>query len=166
MAKEEFKRTKPHVNVGTIGHIDHGKTSLIRALTGIDTDRLPEEKKRGITIKLGFAELDLDDFRLGIVDVPGHEKFVKNMVAGASGMVAGAAAGQAASIIATLASRTINHETGLKLLFANIIASMCSIPALARPSFKRCHDIMATCQRPRPRASRPRSRACCSIGCA
>lgn len=72
--------------LGTAGHIDHGKTSLIRALTGVDTDRLPEEKKRGITIDLGFAELLLGDFRLGIVDVPGHERFVRNMLAGATGM--------------------------------------------------------------------------------
>ncbi|MDA1050543.1 MAG: selenocysteine-specific translation elongation factor [Planctomycetota bacterium] len=72
--------------LGTAGHIDHGKTSLIRALTGVDTDRLPEEKKRGITIELGFAELLLGEFRLGIVDVPGHERFVRNMLAGATGM--------------------------------------------------------------------------------
>ncbi len=72
--------------LGTAGHIDHGKTSLVRALTGIDTDRLPEEKKRGITIDIGFARLDLGDVRLGIVDVPGHERFIKNMVAGASGV--------------------------------------------------------------------------------
>ncbi len=72
--------------LGTAGHIDHGKTSLIRALTGVDTDRLPEEKKRGITIDLGFAELVLGQYRLGIVDVPGHERFVRNMLAGATGM--------------------------------------------------------------------------------
>src|SRR5210317_264212 len=73
--------------LGTAGHVDHGKTSFVRALTGIETDRLKEEKKRGITIELGFAYLDLPcGHRLGIVDVPGHEKFVKNMVAGASGM--------------------------------------------------------------------------------
>ena len=73
--------------LGTAGHIDHGKTSLIRALTGIDTDRLKEEKERGITIELGFAHLALPDGKLlGIVDVPGHEKFVKNMVAGATGI--------------------------------------------------------------------------------
>jgi selenocysteine-specific elongation factor len=72
--------------LGTAGHIDHGKTSLVRALTGTDTDRLPEEKRRGITIELGFAELDLAEFRLGIVDVPGHEKFVRQMLAGATGM--------------------------------------------------------------------------------
>lgn len=72
--------------LGTAGHIDHGKTSLIRALTGVDTDRLPEEKKRGITIDLGFAELGLGPYRLGIVDVPGHERFVRNMLAGATGM--------------------------------------------------------------------------------
>jgi selenocysteine-specific elongation factor len=77
---------KPIV-LGTAGHIDHGKTSLIKALTGIDTDRLKEEKERGITIELGFASLDLPGGRhLGIVDVPGHEKFVKNMVAGATGI--------------------------------------------------------------------------------
>jgi len=75
------------VILGTAGHIDHGKTSLIRALTGIDTDRLKEEKLRGITIELGFAHLDLPGGnRLGIVDVPGHEKFVKHMVAGATGI--------------------------------------------------------------------------------
>src|SRR4030095_1042993 len=69
---------------GTAGHIDHGKTALIKALTGTDADRLPEEKQRGITIDLGFAELELGDMRLGFVDVPGHERFVKNMLAGAS----------------------------------------------------------------------------------
>ncbi len=73
--------------LGTAGHIDHGKTSLIKAVTGIDTDRLKEEKERGITIELGFASLDLPSGQhLGIVDVPGHEKFVKNMVAGATGI--------------------------------------------------------------------------------
>ncbi len=72
--------------LGTAGHIDHGKTSLIRALTGVNTDRLPEEKKRGITIDLGFAELMVGPYRLGIVDVPGHERFVRNMLAGATGM--------------------------------------------------------------------------------
>lgn len=72
--------------LGTAGHIDHGKTSLVKALTGVDTDRLPEEKKRGITIELGFAELVLGECRLGIVDVPGHERFVRNMLAGATGI--------------------------------------------------------------------------------
>ncbi len=76
-----------HVIVGTAGHIDHGKTSLVRALTGIDTDRLEEEKRRGISIDLGFAHLDLSpDLRVGFVDVPGHERFVRNMLAGASGI--------------------------------------------------------------------------------
>ncbi len=72
--------------VGTAGHIDHGKSALVRALTGTDPDRLPEEKKRGITIDLGFADLELNDLRLGFVDVPGHERFVKNMLAGAHGI--------------------------------------------------------------------------------
>jgi len=72
--------------VGTAGHIDHGKTALVKAMTGVDADRLPEEKKRGITIDIGFAELDLNEVRVGFVDVPGHERFVKNMLAGASGI--------------------------------------------------------------------------------
>ncbi len=72
--------------VGTAGHIDHGKTALVKALTGVNADRLPEEKERGITIDLGFAELDFGDLRVGFVDVPGHERFVKNMLAGASGI--------------------------------------------------------------------------------
>jgi selenocysteine-specific elongation factor len=73
--------------LGTAGHIDHGKTALVRALTGVDTDRLPEEKARGITIELGFAPLDLPDgTRVGVVDVPGHEGLVRTMVSGAAGI--------------------------------------------------------------------------------
>src|SRR5215470_9259839 len=76
----------PHI-IGTAGHIDHGKTALIRALTGQDTDRLKEEKERGISIDLGFAYLDLaSGERAGIVDVPGHERFIRNMLAGAHGI--------------------------------------------------------------------------------
>ncbi len=84
---EAGRRDMKQTILGTAGHIDHGKTSLIRALTGIDTDRLKEEKERGITIELGFAHIALPcGETLGIVDVPGHEKFVKNMVAGATGI--------------------------------------------------------------------------------
>jgi selenocysteine-specific elongation factor len=72
--------------IGTAGHIDHGKTALVKALTGIDTDRLPEEKKRGITIDLGYAHAEWDEVRLSFVDVPGHERFVRNMLAGAGGI--------------------------------------------------------------------------------
>src|ERR687886_2524310 len=75
------------LTVGTAGHIDHGKTWLVRALTGKDTDRLPEEQKRGISIDLGYAPLELHNGRrLSLVDVPGHERFVRNMVAGATGI--------------------------------------------------------------------------------
>ena len=79
------------VIVGTAGHIDHGKSALVRALTGIDPDRLEEEKRRGITIDLGFANLDLqspggEPIRIGLVDVPGHERFVRNMLAGIGGV--------------------------------------------------------------------------------
>src|SRR3989475_3483442 len=79
------------VIVGTAGHIDHGKTALVKALTGIDADRLEEEKRRGITIDIGFAHLELpaagaETLRLGFVDVPGHERFVRNMLAGVGGL--------------------------------------------------------------------------------
>src|SRR5882724_40966 len=75
------------VIVGTAGHIDHGKTALVRALTGIDTDRLEEEKRRGISIELGFAHLALGaGFEAGIVDVPSHERFIRNMLAGVGGI--------------------------------------------------------------------------------
>jgi selenocysteine-specific elongation factor len=75
-----------HRIVGTAGHIDHGKTTLVRALTGVDTDRLPEEKRRGITIDLGFAQWREADLQVGFIDVPGHERFVKNMLAGVGGI--------------------------------------------------------------------------------
>ncbi len=76
-----------NIIIGTAGHIDHGKTALVRVLTGIDTDRLKEEKQRGISIDLGFAHLQLSpDVRVGLVDVPGHERFIKNMLAGVSGI--------------------------------------------------------------------------------
>src|SRR4030081_3861777 len=78
--------THASIIIGTAGHIDHGKSSLVQALTGKDPDRLPEEKKRGITIDLGFADLDLGDVRIGFVTVPGHERFVKTMLAGAHGI--------------------------------------------------------------------------------
>src|SRR5580693_5896615 len=84
----EFPSSVKSVVIGTAGHIDHGKTALVRALTGVDTDRLPEEKRRGITIDLGFAFLDAagpDDssWRISFVDVPGHSHFIRNMLAGA-----------------------------------------------------------------------------------
>src|SRR3954468_15797301 len=75
------------LTLGTAGHIDHGKTALVGALTGVDTDRLPEERARGISIALGYAPLTLPSGRrLSLVDVPGHERFVRTMVAGATGM--------------------------------------------------------------------------------
>src|SRR6516165_7850378 len=73
--------------LGTAGHVDHGKTSLVRALTGVDTDRLPEEKRRGITIELGFAPWQVDsETSVSIIDVPGHRRLVHTMIAGAVGM--------------------------------------------------------------------------------
>ena len=75
-----------NITLGTAGHIDHGKTALVKCLTGCDTDRLKEEKERGMSIDLGFAPCKIADTQVGIVDVPGHENFIKTMVAGASGM--------------------------------------------------------------------------------
>ena len=76
-----------NIVIGTAGHIDHGKTTLVKYLTGKDTDTLPDEKKRGITIDLGFSYLEISkNKRVGIVDVPGHEKFIKNMTAGIIGI--------------------------------------------------------------------------------
>src|ERR1700741_3371192 len=78
--------TTKHVIVGTAGHIDHGKSALVEALTGTNPDRLEEEKRRGITIDLGFAFLNLEGVGFGFVDVPGHERFVRNMLAGVGGI--------------------------------------------------------------------------------
>jgi selenocysteine-specific elongation factor len=87
MGNEKYQmEIEKWIIVGTAGHIDHGKTALVRALTGVDADRLPEEKRRGITIDIGFADLDLGEVHIGFVDVPGHERFVKNMLAGAHGI--------------------------------------------------------------------------------
>src|ERR1700737_528604 len=83
--------------IGTAGHIDHGKTALVQALTGIDADRLPEEKRRGITIDLGFAHAEWEGVRISFIDVPGHERFVKNMLAGAGGIDAVLLVGAAAA---------------------------------------------------------------------
>ena len=72
--------------IATAGHIDHGKTTLVKALTGVDTDRLPEEKARGISIDIGFAYWKTPDALIGFVDVPGHERFIRNMLAGVAGI--------------------------------------------------------------------------------
>ncbi|MHC5111600.1 MAG: selenocysteine-specific translation elongation factor [Planctomycetota bacterium] len=108
-------RLESYFILGTAGHIDHGKTSLIRALTGVNTDRLPEEKQRGMTIELGFAELTIDDMHFGVVDVPGHERFIKTMVAGASGIDV------ALLVVAaddSVMPQTVEHVDILKLLGA------------------------------------------------
>src|SRR5258708_7983801 len=89
--------------VGTAGHIDHGKTSLVRALTGVDTDRLPEEKRRGSTIDLGFASWFTDDYQIAFIAVPGHERFVKNMLAGIGGIDS--------ALLVVAADESINPQT-------------------------------------------------------
>jgi len=110
--------------LGTAGHIDHGKTSLIRALTGTDTDRLPEEKRRGITIELGFAELILGEHRLGIVDVPGHERFVRNMLAGATGIDI--------ALLVVAADDSIKPQTREHLEILRLLDLECGVIALTK----------------------------------
>src|ERR1700687_496331 len=79
-------KTPRSIVIGTAGHIDHGKTALVRALTGVDTDRLPEEKRRGITIDLGFASWFTDEYQIGVIDVSGHDRFIKTMLAAVGGI--------------------------------------------------------------------------------
>src|SRR5687767_9722859 len=121
--------------IGTAGHIDHGKTALVRALTGQDTDRLPEEKARGISIDLGFAWLDLPDgTRAGIVDVPGHERFIRNMLAGAHGidLVLFTVAADDGVMPQTEEHLDIVHLLGIKLaIFVITKADLVSQPRLA-----------------------------------
>lgn len=81
-----FSKFDEKVILGTAGHIDHGKSSIVKALTGIDPDRLKEEKERGITIDLGFANIFYPDLIVGIIDVPGHERLIRNMLAGVGGI--------------------------------------------------------------------------------
>ncbi len=117
-----------HRILGTAGHIDHGKTSLVRALTGVDTDRLPEERRRGMTIELGFAELRVGDVSFGIVDVPGHERFVRTMVSGATGIDV------ALLVVAaddSVMPQTIEHVEILRLLgVRRLVAAVTKIDAV------------------------------------
>ena len=110
--------------LGTAGHIDHGKTTLVKALTGIDTDRLPEEKARGITIDLGFAFLDLGDIQAGIVDVPGHEGLIRNMLAGATGFDA--------ALLVIAADEGIMPQTREHLLIARLLGMEALVVAVTK----------------------------------
>jgi selenocysteine-specific elongation factor len=111
--------------VGTAGHIDHGKTTLVRALTGVDTDRLPEEKRRGITIELGFAPLMLDGLgTVGIVDVPGHEAFVRTMVAGATGIDA--------ALVVVAADEGVMPQTREHLAILTLLGTRVGVVALTK----------------------------------
>ena len=141
--------------VGTAGHIDHGKTALVKALTGVDADRLKEEKARGITIDLGYAYCDLGDGRqLGFVDVPGHERFVHNMLAGATGIDAALLVVSAAEGIKP---QTVEHLQILDLLGLDrgVVAAHQGRPRRRRPA-ARAHgrDRDAAGRRPRSRARR------------
>ncbi|MEO7965283.1 MAG: selenocysteine-specific translation elongation factor [Gemmatimonadaceae bacterium] len=111
--------------IGTAGHIDHGKTTLVRALTGVDTDRLPEEKRRGITIELGFAPLELPGLGIvGVVDVPGHEGFVRTMLAGATGIDVG--------LLVVAADEGVMPQTREHLSILNLLAVRAAVVALTK----------------------------------
>ena len=116
--------------VGTAGHIDHGKTALVKALTGVDADRLKEEKARGITIDLGYAYSDLGDGRqLGFVDVPGHERFVHNMLAGATGIDA--------ALLIVSAADTTNSTASMPVAPASMLCTKRSWPGTStKPSWR------------------------------
>lgn len=114
-----------HLVVGTAGHIDHGKSTLVRALTGIDPDRLKEEKQRGITIELGFADLRLSDDRVvSFVDVPGHERFVRHMVAGATGIDA--------VVLVIAADQGVQPQTREHLDICSLLGVECGVVALTK----------------------------------
>jgi len=114
-----------HLVLGTAGHIDHGKSALVRALTGVDPDRLKEEKRRGITIELGFADLDLGDERgLSFVDVPGHERFVRHMVAGATGIDA--------VLLVVAADQGVQPQTREHLDICSLLGVTCGIVVLTK----------------------------------
>jgi len=108
--------------LATAGHVDHGKTALLKALTGIDCDRWKEEKERGITIDLGFAFMQKDDLQIGFVDVPGHEKFIKNMLAGAGGVDAFLLVVSAEEGIKP---QTVEHVEILKIL--GVTSGLCAL---------------------------------------
>lgn len=111
--------------LGTAGHVDHGKTALVRALTGVDTDRLPDEKRRGITIDLGFAPLRIDGLpQLGVVDVPGHEAFVRNMLAGATGVDL--------ALLVVAADEGVMPQTREHLLILSLLGVSAGVVALTK----------------------------------
>src|SRR5215469_4996738 len=111
--------------IGTAGHIDHGKTTLVKKMTGIDCDRLEEEKRRGITIELGFAPLHLPGGRIvSIVDVPGHERFIRQMAAGASGIDA--------ALLVIAASEGVMPQTREHLDILNLLGVRCGLVALTK----------------------------------
>lgn len=110
--------------LGTAGHIDHGKTTLLRALTGIDCDRLPEEKQRGLTIDIGFAKLDLPPYQLDVIDVPGHERFIKNMLAGAVGIDV--------ALLTVAADDSVMPQTREHLAILNLLGVECGVVAITK----------------------------------
>jgi len=132
--------------VGTAGHIDHGKTMLVRALTGVDTDRLPEEKRRGITVDLGFATVDLETaagqrLRLDLVDVPGHKQFVRNMLAGAGGIDL--------VMLVIAANEGVMPQTEEHLAICGLLGIDRGLTVLSKADLVSPEELEAVCQRVR-----------------
>jgi selenocysteine-specific elongation factor len=114
----------PRRVIGTAGHIDHGKTALVRAITGVDCDRLPEEKRRGITIDLGFANWSAGDLQIGFIDVPGHERFVRNMLAGVSGIDA--------ALLVVAADESVKPQTREHFAICNLLRIPTGVVAITK----------------------------------
>ena len=130
--------SRPFV-IGTSGHIDHGKTTLVKALTGVDTDRWVEEKKRGITIDLGFAHYeDEQGNQVAFVDVPGHEKFIHNMLAGAAGMDA--------VLLVVAVDEGVMPQTREHLNICNLLKIQTGVVALTRIDLVENPEMMELCQ--------------------
>jgi len=132
--------------VGTAGHIDHGKTMLVRALTGVDTDRLPEEKRRGITVDLGFATLELEEksgarLRLDLIDVPGHKQFVRNMLAGAGGIDF--------VMLVIAANEGVMPQTEEHLAICGLLGVQCGLTVLTKSDLVSPEEMKVVCERVR-----------------
>lgn len=162
IAESDTDRRTRYLILGTAGHIDHGKTSLVRALTGTDTDRLPEEQRRGMTIELGFAELRIGSVLLGVVDVPGHERFVRTMVAGATGI------DMALIVVAgddSVMPQTVEHVEVLRLMgIGHAVIAISKIDMVDEAMLELVEDDVRTLLSDTPLADSPMVRVSSTTG--
>jgi len=123
------------VPFGVIGHVDHGKTSLVRALTGMQTDRLPDEQRRGISIALGFAYLAVEGREIDLIDMPGHERFVRTMISGATGV--------GAVMVVVAANEGIRPQTVEHLDIAALLGVRLALPVITKADLVPSHAALA-----------------------